>query len=94
LILIPVGFKLWWRPILSGVIRIQPIHKWFDDGNPRGMSLWHDLIDWVGGYPFEVAKPGDVCDFYIKRGFTLRKLRTVGGSLANNEFVFERYRDL
>jgi 2-polyprenyl-6-hydroxyphenyl methylase/3-demethylubiquinone-9 3-methyltransferase len=23
----------------------------------RGMSLWHDMIDWLGGYPFEVAKP-------------------------------------
>src|SRR5262249_6228922 len=23
----------------------------------RGMSRWHDLLDWVGGYPFEVARP-------------------------------------
>ena len=21
----------------------------------RGMSFWHDYVDWVGGYPFEVA---------------------------------------
>ena len=26
--------------------------------NERGMSFWQDLVDWVGGYPFEVAKPG------------------------------------
>lgn len=23
----------------------------------RGMSLWYDMLDWLGGYPFEVAKP-------------------------------------
>jgi hypothetical protein len=21
------------------------------------MSAWRDVVDWVGGYPFEVAKP-------------------------------------
>ena len=27
----------------------------------RGMRLWTDLLDWLGGYPFEVATP-DACD--------------------------------
>ena len=27
------------------------------------MSAWYDAIDWVGGYPFEVAKPEEVFDF-------------------------------
>lgn len=26
----------------------------------RGMSPAHDWIDWIGGLPFEVAKPNDV----------------------------------
>ena len=56
----------------------------------RGMSLWYDLVDWVGGYPFEVAKPEEVFDFCRARGFTLRRLKTVGGGLANNQFVFSR----
>ena len=54
------------------------------------MSRWHDLVDWVGGYPFEVAKPEDVFDFCRMRGLSLRRLKTVGGTLANNEFVFMR----
>jgi 2-polyprenyl-3-methyl-5-hydroxy-6-metoxy-1,4-benzoquinol methylase len=56
----------------------------------RGMSRWHDLIDWVGGYPFEVATPEEIIDFCMARGFRLHKLRTVGGGLGCNEFVFER----
>lgn len=55
----------------------------------RGMSARHDLIDWVGGYPFEVAKPGEVFAFVHQRGFELRYLKTVGGGLGCNEYVFQ-----
>lgn len=54
----------------------------------RGMSQWHDMKDWLGGYPFEVAKPEEVFDFYTARGFELTRLRTVGGSMGCNVFVF------
>lgn len=56
----------------------------------RGMSYWHDLIDWVGGYPFEVATPEQIFDFYRERGFVLCRLTTNGGGIACNEFVFRR----
>jgi 2-polyprenyl-6-hydroxyphenyl methylase/3-demethylubiquinone-9 3-methyltransferase len=52
------------------------------------MSVWHDLIDWVGGYPFEVAKPEEVFAFYRTKGFTLVKLKTCAGGLGCNEYVF------
>lgn len=55
--------------------------------NNRGMSLWYDWIDWLGGFPFEVASVNAVKDFYEKRGFSL--LKTVETkSWGNNEFVF------
>jgi 2-polyprenyl-6-hydroxyphenyl methylase/3-demethylubiquinone-9 3-methyltransferase len=54
------------------------------------MSPWRDLIDWVGGLPFEVAKPEAILDFYLQRGFTLTRLTTCGGSLGCNEYVFAR----
>jgi 2-polyprenyl-6-hydroxyphenyl methylase/3-demethylubiquinone-9 3-methyltransferase len=56
----------------------------------RGMSRWHDLIDWVGGYPFEVARPEEIFRFFRDRGFVLRELMTCGGGLGCNQFVFER----
>jgi len=58
----------------------------------RGMSRWHDLVDWVGGYPFEVAKPEQVFEFFNDRGFVLERLLTVGGGLGCNQFVFSRER--
>ena len=56
----------------------------------RGMSLWHDMIDWLGGYPFEVAKPERVFQFFRDRGFVLEELKTCGGRMGCNEFVFRR----
>lgn len=56
----------------------------------RGMSYWHDLIDWIGGYPFEVARPEQVFEFMRQRGFQLDRLKTCGGGLGCNEFVFSR----
>ena len=56
----------------------------------RGMSRWHDLIDWVGGYPFEVAKPEQIFDFYRARGLQLTRLVTVGGGHACNNYVLQR----
>jgi 2-polyprenyl-6-hydroxyphenyl methylase/3-demethylubiquinone-9 3-methyltransferase len=56
----------------------------------RGMSRWHDLLDWVGGYPFEVARPEEVFERLRGAGFTLAYLKTCGGGLGCNEFVFTR----
>jgi SAM-dependent methyltransferase len=58
----------------------------------RGMSPWHDMRDWLGGYPFEVAKPEQVFDFFTARGLELLKLKTVGGSMGCNVFVFSSAR--
>ncbi|HWB11296.1 MAG TPA: class I SAM-dependent methyltransferase [Pirellulales bacterium] len=56
----------------------------------RGMHRWYDLIDWVGGYPFEVARPEEVFNFFRSRGFELIYLTTQGGGHGCNEFVFRR----
>jgi SAM-dependent methyltransferase len=56
----------------------------------RGMSARHDLIDWVGGYPFEVARPEEVFRAVRPLGFELRYLKTCAGGLGCNEYVFEQ----
>lgn len=59
-------------------------------GRNRGMHWWYDLVDWIGGWPFETARPEEVIRFLQERGFELRDLRTCGGGLGCNEFLFER----
>ena len=58
------------------------------------MSPLRDVVDWVGGYPFEVARPEQIFDFYRNRGFLLQRLKTCYGQLGCNEFVFRRSPDL
>jgi SAM-dependent methyltransferase len=68
------------------------LRRWTDPGgsNPRGMSRVRDIVDWIGGYPFEVARPDDVVAFYAARGFVPVTTRTVGRGSGCNEFVFVR----
>lgn len=70
-----------------------PFETWRRKKRDRGMSPWYDLVDWVGGYPFEVAKPDDVLAFCRERGFVLTRLVTCGHGHGNNQFVFARSRD-
>jgi 2-polyprenyl-6-hydroxyphenyl methylase/3-demethylubiquinone-9 3-methyltransferase len=54
----------------------------------RGMSLWRDYLDWLGGYPFEVAMPNEVVRFHD--GFELVQFQRATSGC--NEFSFRRRR--
>ena len=54
----------------------------------RGMSIWYDMKDWVGGYPFEVSHPEGLFRFFRDRGFRLYELKTCGGSHGCIELLF------
>jgi 2-polyprenyl-6-hydroxyphenyl methylase/3-demethylubiquinone-9 3-methyltransferase len=81
------------KPALRAVVRLKPqeyVQRWTRYDRNRGMSRWRDIIDWVGGYPYEVATPDEIFDFYYARGFSLTKLKCGGVGLGCNEFVFVR----
>lgn len=83
--------RLWGPSILRDLMRGRPFATWKDYQRvSRGMSPWRDVVDWVGGYPFEVAKPEQVFRFFRDREFRLQELVTCAGGLGCNEFVFER----
>ena len=78
------------RDLMSDVIRGKnPLARYRTYQRKRGMSIFYDWKDWLGGYPFEVATPDAIIDFCRPRGFLLEKLAT-DGSLGCNEFVFRR----
>jgi 2-polyprenyl-6-hydroxyphenyl methylase/3-demethylubiquinone-9 3-methyltransferase len=77
------------RAILTGRTS-DYMRGWTAYRERRGMSRWHDLLDWVGGYPYEYATPDEIFDFYRARGFELTKLKCGRVGLGCNEFVFDR----
>jgi 2-polyprenyl-6-hydroxyphenyl methylase/3-demethylubiquinone-9 3-methyltransferase len=86
-------FISWWiaRGLAADIVwRRNPLARYQAYSGARGMSVVRDWHDWLGGYPFEFAKPEEVVRFCRERGFILRDMVTAGGSVGCNEFVFER----
>ncbi|MFZ5587244.1 MAG: class I SAM-dependent methyltransferase [Thermodesulfobacteriota bacterium] len=88
----PALIRLWGPTMLKDCLRGRPGHSWRTYQSARGMDAWRDFIDWVGGYPFEVSRPGQVVEFMTERGFTPLRVKDCGGGLGCNEFVFCRER--
>jgi len=78
------------RGIAADLLRMKNPLRRYLDSYERGMSLVTDWLDWLGGLPFEVAKPEEIFAFYRDRGFNLINLMTCGCGHGNNQFVLER----
>jgi 2-polyprenyl-6-hydroxyphenyl methylase/3-demethylubiquinone-9 3-methyltransferase len=81
------------KALAAATLRRRPgdyLRTWSDYRQLRGMSKWHDIIDWVGGYPYEYATPDRLFAFYKQRGFGLEHMKVGGVGLGCNEMVFVR----
>jgi hypothetical protein len=67
----------------------QYFSQWTQYRKSRGMSRWHDMVDWIGGYPYEFTSAQQLVAFFQKDGFKLRKLVPNDG-YGNHQLVFER----
>lgn len=56
----------------------------------RGMFLFTDLVDWLGGYPFETSTPDSLIKRFFGSGFVVANLKSVGGRSGCNEYLFVR----
>ena len=76
------------RGFLADVVLLRnPVARYTAYGKRRGMSVVRDWHDWLGGYPFEVARPEAIVLPIQRRGFSLVNMDTTN---ACQEYVFER----
>jgi len=68
-----------------------------DYGRQRGMRLWYDAKDWLGGFPYESAEPDNLAAFVEALGFETIKVINDGppplwGLLGSGcaEYLFRR----
>jgi 2-polyprenyl-3-methyl-5-hydroxy-6-metoxy-1,4-benzoquinol methylase len=80
------------RGVLVDVLvrRTSPLARYTKHRSPRGMSFIRDVVDWLGGFPYEVAAPAAVFEHLRDKGFVLTKMNTLPRGHGNNEFVFTR----
>lgn len=86
----------WIQRLLIGVFYpVIYLAKWLVTGkNPkhqeRGMDFYYDVIDWVGGYPYEYASKDEVIKALAVQGFTLVKFLGARVPTGCNEYIFQR----
>jgi 2-polyprenyl-6-hydroxyphenyl methylase/3-demethylubiquinone-9 3-methyltransferase len=63
-------------------------------GNPRhqqrGMHFYYNVVDWVGGYPYEYASIREIEALCDPLGFKLVRVNPANVPTGCNEFVFRR----
>lgn len=59
----------------------------WNEKRERGMDVYHDILDWVGGLPYEVAKAEDVLFLAGRRAFQLKRIRA---EEANTSYLLSR----
>ena len=58
----------------------------------RGMDFAYDVVDWIGGYPYEYASTEEITAFVEPLGFETVKVIPAQVGTGCNEFVFRRTR--
>jgi 2-polyprenyl-3-methyl-5-hydroxy-6-metoxy-1,4-benzoquinol methylase len=76
---------------LKRIVLLQPLSALSGQftAPPRGMSAKYDMVDWIGGFPFEFASFETLEAYFCARGFTLRNARRCS-SLGCHELILQR----
>ena len=56
----------------------------------RGMNFYYDVVDWIGGYPYEFASKEEILQRMSLLGFECLSLRPPRVPTGCNEFVLKR----
>jgi 2-polyprenyl-3-methyl-5-hydroxy-6-metoxy-1,4-benzoquinol methylase len=91
-----VRTPVWLQKVIVGAF--YPVilaAKWAVTGrNPmvmdRGMDFYYNVVDWVGGYPYEYATLAEVIHYLEARKFALRISAPADVPTGCNEYVFVR----
>ncbi len=80
---------LTWDFVSMAAVGRNPVKMIRQYHSGRGMSWRHDAIDWLGGYPYEAATPGQVLEFVRRKFDFVLTRQNIDLHLGVSEFVFE-----
>lgn len=64
-------FNLFIWPAIKMRIKTKQNPFGWNEKRGRGMNVYHDIVDWLGGLPYEVASDTQIQDFFNSKGFIL-----------------------
>lgn len=56
----------------------------------RGMIFYYNIVDWLGGYPYEYASKEEIKSFVENKGFKLVKFTNPKVPISCNEYMFKK----
>lgn len=56
----------------------------------RGMDFYYNVVDWIGGYPYEYASRAEIEAHLTRKGFAVTHVAPAIVPTGCNEFVFRR----
>lgn len=82
---------IWSRVARMMLVRLKDGKNPFtwNERKGRGMTVYHDLVDWLGGLPYEVADEDEVVKTTRREGFVLERVKFRGEGRCNI-YVFSR----
>jgi 2-polyprenyl-3-methyl-5-hydroxy-6-metoxy-1,4-benzoquinol methylase len=87
----------WLQRVLIGVLYpVIWLAKWAVTGKDprekeRGMDFYYDVVDWVGGYPYEYASVAEMEALCRPLGFALLRALPANVPTGCNEFVLRKH---
>jgi 2-polyprenyl-3-methyl-5-hydroxy-6-metoxy-1,4-benzoquinol methylase len=69
---------------------LKRILQYRKNSDYRGMDFYHDIVDWVGGYPYEFASKDEIIGIMRMHGFDIVTMIPTEGLTGCNEFVFQK----
>jgi 2-polyprenyl-6-hydroxyphenyl methylase/3-demethylubiquinone-9 3-methyltransferase len=77
------------KDVAAMMVRLRnPLKEIREYKRKRGMSWWHDHIDWLGGYPYEFATTGELFNFcHDEFGMQLERMYAAR-SIGCHELMF------
>jgi SAM-dependent methyltransferase len=75
--------------------RKNPVRVAREYKSRRGMAMMTDLVDWIGGHPYEYATPDEIVGFCRAQCSmdVVKVLATPATGTGNNQFVFRRQQE-
>ena len=71
----------------------QNAEGWWTEGRERGMDPYYDLVDWLGGLPYEVATLGELTTNLRTKGIVTQRTRECMGDGGCHILVGQRTND-
>lgn len=81
----------WLAGLLIDLFHLRnPATRYREHKKYRGMSLTHDWKDWLGGFPYQTAKPTEIISFFENLGFELQRIDLTRHGFGNNQYLFRK----